>query len=50
MHDLLEKEEGCEELLQQCDCEVLPKPFDLDVLLAKVKAALETLAYAGPSM
>jgi DNA-binding response OmpR family regulator len=27
-------------LLQQYDCEVLPKPFDLDVLLAKVKAAL----------
>jgi DNA-binding response OmpR family regulator len=29
-----------EALLQQYDCEVLPKPFDLDVLLAKVKAAL----------
>ena len=29
-----------EELLQKYDCEVLPKPFDLDVLLAKVKAAL----------
>ena len=29
-----------EELLQQYDCEVLPKPFDLDVLLAKVKVAL----------
>lgn len=27
-------------LLQQYDCEVLAKPFDLDVLLAKVKAAL----------
>jgi DNA-binding response OmpR family regulator len=29
-----------EALLQRYDCEVLPKPFDLDVLLAKVKAAL----------
>jgi DNA-binding response OmpR family regulator len=27
-------------LLQQYDCEVLTKPFDLDVLLAKVKSAL----------
>src|SRR3954452_11375221 len=27
-------------LLQQYDCEVLAKPFDLDVLLAKVNAAL----------
>src|ERR687886_560150 len=27
-------------LLQQYGCEVLAKPFDLDVLLAKVKAAL----------
>ena len=33
----LQEHEG---LLQQYDCEVLPKPFDLDVLLAKVKAAL----------
>jgi DNA-binding response OmpR family regulator len=29
-----------EELLQQYDCDVLPKPFDLDALLAKVEAAL----------
>src|SRR5712692_3765422 len=29
-----------EALLQQYDCTVLPKPFDLDVLLDKVKAAL----------
>jgi CheY-like chemotaxis protein len=29
-----------EELLQQYDCEVLPKPFDLDVLLTKVRTAL----------
>jgi DNA-binding response OmpR family regulator len=29
-----------EELLQQYDCDVLPKPFDLDALLDKVKAAL----------
>jgi DNA-binding response OmpR family regulator len=29
-----------EELLEQYDCEVLPKPFDVDALLDKVKAAL----------
>ena len=29
-----------EELLQKYDCEVLPKPFDLDALLDKVEAAL----------
>jgi DNA-binding response OmpR family regulator len=29
-----------EELLQQYDCDVLPKPFDLDALLDKVEAAL----------
>ena len=28
-------------LLKQYDCEVLPKPFDLDALLAKVQTALE---------
>ena len=29
-----------DELLQQYDCEVLPKPFDLDTLLHKVEAAV----------
>jgi DNA-binding response OmpR family regulator len=29
-----------EDLLQQYDCEVLPKPFDLEALLDKVEAAL----------
>jgi DNA-binding response OmpR family regulator len=29
-----------EDLLQKYDCDVLPKPFDLDALLAKVEAAL----------
>ena len=29
-----------EALLQQYDCEVLPKPFDLDALLSKVRAAM----------
>jgi DNA-binding response OmpR family regulator len=29
-----------EELLQKYDCDVLPKPFDLDTLLEKVAAAL----------
>ncbi len=29
-----------EDLLQKYDCEVLPKPFDLDALLDKVEAAL----------
>ena len=29
-----------EDLLQQYDCEVLPKPFDLDALLSKIEAAL----------
>ena len=29
-----------EEQLQQYDCEVLAKPFDLDALLGKVRAAL----------
>ena len=29
-----------EELLQQFDCDVLPKPFDLDTLLNKVEASV----------
>jgi DNA-binding response OmpR family regulator len=29
-----------EALLQQYDCEVLPKPFDLEVLLDKIESAL----------
>ncbi len=29
-----------EELLQQYDCEVLPKPFDLEALFEKVRGAL----------
>ena len=29
-----------EDLLHKYDCDVLPKPFDLDALLAKVEAAL----------
>ena len=39
VHDVRTLQEH-EALLQQYDCAVLPKPFDLDVLLAKVKAAL----------
>jgi DNA-binding response OmpR family regulator len=30
-----------EALLRQYDCEVLPKPFDLDTLLEKIRAALD---------
>ena len=36
LHSLQEHET----LLQQYDCEVLPKPFDIDALLGKVRAAL----------